>query len=155
MNVGHVMNRKVRSCRPEDTLNRAAQLMWENTCGAIPVVDAELKPVGFLTDRDICMAAYTQGKTLAELKVDAAMARKVICCAVDDDLNVAMKLMAKRGLRRLPVVGEGGKLVGILSLDDLACESARGLRGGVNRELREWVGEVWIAINKGKLQARV
>jgi CBS domain-containing protein len=62
MNVEQVMNRSVKSCRPGDSLNQAAQLMWENRCGAVPVVDAEFKPVGFLTDRDICMAAYTRGK---------------------------------------------------------------------------------------------
>jgi CBS domain-containing protein len=155
VNVEHVMNRSVKSCRSGDSLNHAAQLMWENRCGAVPVVDAELKPIGFLTDRDICMAAYTQGRPLAALRVEGAMARKVTSCRADDDLASAMKLMREKGLRRLPVVGLDGKLVGILSLDDLACEAGRSLRGGVNRELRERIGDVWVAICRGRARARV
>ncbi len=155
MNVGHMMNSNVKACHPADSLNRAAQLMWDNTCGAVPVVDSELKPVGFLTDRDICMAAYTQGKPLGALQVETAMARKVTCCRFDDDLNSAMKLMEEKGLRRLPVLGSDGKLVGILSLDDLACEAGRTLRGAANRELRERVGDVCIAICRGRVRARV
>jgi CBS domain-containing protein len=154
MNVEAVTNRDVKTCRPTDSLNRAAQLMWENRCGAVPVVDSQSRPVGFLTDRDICMAAYTQGKPLAALQVDSAMARKVTSCRLSDDLNSALKLMAEVGVRRLPVVGPEGKLVGILSLDDLACEAGRSLRGAVNRELRERVADVWMAICRGRLLAR-
>jgi CBS domain-containing protein len=155
MNVERVMNWSVKSCHPGDSLNEAARLMWENRFGAVPVVDGELKPVGFLTDRDICMAAYTQGKALAELRAESAMARNVIFCHTDDDLDAVMRLMGEKGLRRLPVVGPDGKLVGILSLDDLACEAGRSLRGGINRELRERVGDVWIAICRGRARARV
>ncbi len=155
MNVEQIMNRNVKSCHPGDSLNLAAQLMWENRCGAVPVVDGESKLVGFLTDRDVCMAAYTQGKPLAAMQVDSAMARKVTSCHGDDDLEFAMRLMGEKGLRRLPVAGSDGKLLGILSLDDLACEAGKSLRGGVNRELRERVGDVWISICRGRARARV
>src|ERR1019366_2605303 len=67
MKVEQMMNRTAKSCHPEDSLNKAAQLMWDNSCGAVAVVDAHSKPIGFLTDRDICMAAYTRGKLLQEL----------------------------------------------------------------------------------------
>jgi CBS domain-containing protein len=70
-----MMNRTVKSCHPEDSLNRAAEVMWENSCGGIAVVDAQFKPIGFLTDRDVRMAAYTRGKSLHELRVEGAMAR--------------------------------------------------------------------------------
>ena len=60
MNVEQIMNREVRSCGPHDPLNKAAQIMWDTPCGAVPVVDEQGRPVGFLTDRDVCMAAYTQ-----------------------------------------------------------------------------------------------
>jgi len=87
------MNRNVKSCRPQDSLNKAAQIMWDETCGAVPVVDDQHKPVGFLTDRDICMAAYTQGKPLEQLRVETAMARRVVSCTGEDDLGSAAGLM--------------------------------------------------------------
>jgi CBS domain-containing protein len=155
MKVEQIMNRSVKVCHPHDSLNRPAQIMWENSCGAVPVVDERSRPVGFLTDRDICMAAYTQGKPLAQLRVEAAMARKVIACRAEDDLNAAARLMRQNRTRRLPVIGSDGALVGLLSLDDLACEAARTLRGGVNSELRNLVLEVHLSINRGRPRLHV
>jgi predicted transcriptional regulator len=115
-------------------------------------VDEQFRPIGFLTDRDICMAAYTQGKPLAELQVEGAMARKVVSCASDDDLRSAAQLMRDNGKRRLPVVNQDGTLVGLLSLDDLACEAARTLRGGMNADLRDMVLDVHLSIHRGHLR---
>jgi CBS domain-containing protein len=152
MKVEQIMNRQVEVCYPHDSLNRAAQIMWEKACGAIPVVDEGSKPTGFLTDRDVCMAAYTQGKPLEAMRVEGAMARKVVCCMADDDVSSAAQLMRQNGVRRLLVVGRDGTLQGLLSLDDLACEAARTMRGGVNTELRNLVLEVHLAINRGRLR---
>jgi CBS domain-containing protein len=152
MKVEQIMNREVEVCYPHDSLNRAAQIMWEKACGAIPVVDEESKPIGFLTDRDVCMAAYTQGKPLEALRVEAAMARKIVCCNAEDDLSSAAQAMQQNRVRRLLVVGRDGKLEGLLSLDDLACEAARTMRGAVNNELRNLVLEVHLAINRGRLR---
>jgi CBS-domain-containing membrane protein len=99
------------------------------------VVDEQGKPVGFLTDRDVCMAAYTQNKPLTELPVEGAMARTPVCCRVEDDLDSAAQLMREHRTRRVPVVDGNGILVGLLTLDDLACEAARPLRGGRNNKL--------------------
>jgi len=155
MIVEDMMNRAVQCSNPGDSLNRAAQLMWENTCGAVPIVDDQRRPVGFLTDRDVCMAAYTQGKPLEAMSVESAMARRVVTCQAADDLGVALRLMAENGLRRLPVVDSEGRIAGILALDDIACEAGRKLRGGVNSELRERLAEVWISICRGRARARV
>ena len=154
MKVEHMMNRAVKSCQPEDSLNKAAQLMWDNKCGALVVVDAHSKPIGFLTDRDICMAAYTRGKLLQDLTVEGAMASRIICCGIDDELTAAMDVMRNKHVRRLPVIGHNGVLVGILALDDLAYEASLPLRGGVNYRLREQVAEVFIAICHGRVSAR-
>jgi CBS domain-containing protein len=151
MKVEQIMNRAVKSCRPLDSLSAAAQIMWDEPCGAVPVVDDQGKPVGFLTDRDVCMAAYTQGKPLEQLRVESAMARKVVSCAAEDDLSAAAGLMRQNGTRRLPVIDKNGALVGLLSLDDLACEAARALRGGANDELRNLVLEVLLSINRGRV----
>ena len=152
MKVGQIMNRNVKACHPQDSLNKAAQIMWEERCGAVPVVDENSRPTGFLTDRDICMAAYTRGEPLAALKVEQAMARKVVSCKADDDLSAAAQLMRLSRTRRLPVIATDGTLVGLLSLDDLACEAARPLRGGVNDELRNLVLEVHLSINRGRVR---
>ena len=152
MKVEQIMNRNVKVCRPQDSLNKPAQIMWDEPCGAVPVVDDQRKPVGFLTDRDICMAAYTQGKPLHEVRVETAMARKVVSCVAEDDLTSAAGLMRQHRTRRLPVIDRNGVLVGLLSLDDLACEAARALRGGVNDELRNLVLEVHLSINHGRMR---
>jgi len=154
MKIEQIMNRNVRYCRPQDSLNSAAQIMWEAGCGAVPVVDEQSRPIGFLTDRDVCMAAYTQGRLLREIPVETAMARKVVTCGVEDELSTAAVLMQQNRTRRLPVIDQDGTLVGLLSLDDLACEAARALRGGSNDELRNLVLEVHLSINRGRILLR-
>jgi CBS domain-containing protein len=152
MKVEQIMNRSVRCCHPQDSLNKPAQIMWEEPCGAVPVVDDQRRPIGFLTDRDVCMAAYTQGRLLSEIPVEMAMSRNVVSCTTEDGLDSAAQLMRQKRTRRLPVVNQDGALVGLLSLDDLACEAARPLRGGVNDGLRNLVLEVHLSINRGRVR---
>lgn len=149
MKVEQIMNRDVISCGPCDPLNKAAQIMWDTPCGAVPVVDEQGRPVGFLTDRDVCMAAYTQNKPLSDLPVEIAMARTPVCCRAEDDLDSAAQLMRQHRTRRVPVIDGNGLLVGLLTLDDLACEGARPLRGGRNSKLGDLVLEVLLSINRG------
>jgi CBS domain-containing protein len=143
MNVKQLMRHRVPTSKPEDTLNTAARMMWEEGCGSVPVVDAQFRPVGFLTDRDICMAAYTQGRSLRDISVDTAMARTVVCCEEGDELEHAVQLMRDNCLRRLPVVNGRGVLIGLLSLDDIACESQRNLRGATDHNLTGLVGDIY------------
>lgn len=146
MNVKRLMKHQVRTCRPDDSLNEVAQIMWDEACGSVPVVDEHYRPVGFLTDRDICIAAYTQGRPLRELKVESAMARSVISCGSEEDLEHAARLMRENCVRRLPVVDAHGVLVGLLSLDDVACESQRSLRGASDHNLAALVADVYGSI---------
>jgi CBS domain-containing protein len=125
MKVTELMTTEVKTCRQSDSLNRAAQLMWENDCGAIPVVDSELTVIGMLTDRDICMAAYTQGVPLTGASVGSAMSGNVRVCAASDNITSAAELMREHQIRRLPVVDKAQKLVGILSMSDIAREAER------------------------------
>ena len=120
MKVVELMVQEVTACSPDDTLNRAAQIMWENDCGCVPVVDRAARLVAMLTDRDICMAAYTGGRTLKEIRVSAAMSAKLFACRLDDDIADAQKMMRAHQVRRIPVSDEGGRLVGIVSLTDIA-----------------------------------
>jgi CBS domain-containing protein len=125
MKVSDLMTKGVRTCHQHDSLNRAAQLMWENDCGAVPVVDADMKVIGMLTDRDICMAAYTQGVALANASVGSAMSCDVCICGESDNITSAAERMRDRQIRRLPVVDEENRLVGILSMSDIAREADR------------------------------
>jgi CBS domain-containing protein len=114
------MIRDVRTCRPETSLNDAANEMWQGNCGILPVVDADRKLVGVITDRDVCMGAYTQGRVLSDLPVRNSMSRAVFACRPSDPIEDVIRCMADHQVRRVPVVDAKGGLVGILSLDDLA-----------------------------------
>lgn len=120
MNISEVMKVDVMSCRPDETLAEAAGRMWTCGVGCLPVVNEEGHVVGMITDRDICMAAFTQGRPLAAIPVEIPMARRVFACLPSDELAVAEELMRTHQVRRLPVIDPSGHLLGIVSLDDLA-----------------------------------
>ncbi|MFN7588259.1 MAG: CBS domain-containing protein [Planctomycetota bacterium] len=119
MNVKDVMTREVRSVRMADRLDAAARLMWEQDCGIAPVVDSSHVLVGVLTDRDLCMATYTQGRPLSEIPVTAVMARMLRTIKPDDTLATAMGVLQQAQVHRLPVVDARGVLVGLLAVNDL------------------------------------
>ena len=124
MKVLNVMTKDVLACSPVDTLAQAARILWENDCGCVPVVDSERRVAGIVTDRDICMAAYIQGASLAQLRVECAMARRVHTCRPQDDAVSVLEVMKREQVRRLPVVDGNRRLIGIVSLNDLAAEAA-------------------------------
>jgi CBS domain-containing protein len=113
------------ACRPEDALTEAARIMWQHDCGCVPVVCNDGRLCGLITDRDICMAAYLQGRPLAAIRVDDVMARHVTACAPQDSLQEVARAMREARVRRIPVVEDDGVLVGIVSLADLALEPER------------------------------
>ncbi len=125
MNVEQLMQRTVQTCRAHHTLNDAARLMWEHDCGCLPVVDDDGKVVGMLTDRDICMAVYTRGQPLWQVPVAAAMAADPRTCRTGDSLTEAESVMRQNQIRRLPVIDRRNRVVGILSLNDVARQAAR------------------------------
>jgi CBS domain-containing protein len=134
MKVDQVMTRNVMICRPEDTLNEATRKMWDHACGCLPVVDDSERVLGILTDRDVAMAAYTQGKALHELMVRPAMSQDVAFCRLGDPLETAERTMQERQVRRLPVLGSEGRLAGIITLSDIAREWER-RKGGRSKDL--------------------
>lgn len=149
MRVEELMTRPVHSCRPEDSLEQAARSMWEHDCGSLPVsaaANGERRAVGMITDRDICMAALFQGKPLRELCVRDAMAKEVQVCKPEDSLSGVEETMRTNRIRRLPVVGRQGALLGVISLADLAREAARE-RSKPSKEITETeVGDTLAAI---------
>jgi CBS domain-containing protein len=125
MKVADLMTSDIVTCRSDDSLNRAAQLMWERRCGCVPVLDDAGKAVGIVTDRDVCMAAYTQGRRLDDLPVAVAMSRSVWTCPVSASIEDAEDIMAAHGIHRLVVVGDDGRPCGLLSLHDVARSAAQ------------------------------
>lgn len=118
MKICDIMTKDVYACRVGDTLSKAAQMMWDHDCGAVPIVDAQSRPIGMLTDRDICMAAQFSGKSLAAIRVEEAMSKQLFSCNPDDTVEAAEAIMRERQVRRIPIV-EFDMLVGILSMNDL------------------------------------
>jgi CBS domain-containing protein len=142
MLVQDIMQQPAITCRRDDTLNRAAQLMWEHDCGALPVVDEGNCLVGMLTDRDALMAAYTQGGALRDLFVRDAMSSSVYSCRGDEPIEVAERIMGEQQVRRVPVVDEYFQPVGVLSINDLARDAARHKHHGQDREFIETLAAV-------------
>jgi len=100
-------------------LDAAARLLWDNDCGCLPVVDAAGVLKGMITDRDICMAALSTGRSIAELRVAESMTRDVAFVGPRDALSTAEDAMRRRRVHRLPVVDAERRVVGVLCANDL------------------------------------
>jgi CBS domain-containing protein len=122
MDVRELMAAPVFTVAVDDTLSCAAKLMRDHAIGCLPVVDEHGTLVGVLTDRDIALQAYEWGEALWQLRVDAGMHQPAVVCHATNDIATAARLMREHRVRRLPVV-EGGRPIGIISLDDLARAS--------------------------------
>jgi CBS domain-containing protein len=118
--VRSIMSGNVATCSPADTLHRAAQLMWERDCGAVPVADGEGRLVGIVTDRDLCMAAFTQSRPLASIGVASVLSGRVHTCSGADSVDQAVATLRAQRVRRLVVVDGSRKVVGMLALADVA-----------------------------------
>jgi len=127
MLVQKLMTDSVTCCKPGDTLDVAAEQLWQSDCGALPVCDPadSRKVVGMVTDRDICMHAHFNHRPLDELMVDGAMTHSAKTCRLSDEVQVAEQIMSDSGVRRLPVLDDSSNLAGIISLADIAREAAK------------------------------
>lgn len=143
MRIQEIMSQPVVTCRSTDTLNTAAQLMWEYDIGSVPVVDEEGSIVGVVTDRDVCMAAYTEGNPLRSIPVSNAMAKQVYTCQATDTLEEAERVMSEKQIRRVPIVDSGSRPVGFLSLNDIARRAASSPRkDGIHHELTQTLAAI-------------
>lgn len=123
MLVKSMMTSEVKSCAADTSLAAAARIMSNRDCGIVPVVDAQQKLLGVITDRDVCLAVATRFRSPDELPVRDVMTKKVYTCSPDDDARTALKLMKSRAVRRLPVVTADGRLSGLISIDDLVLRA--------------------------------
>jgi CBS domain-containing protein len=119
MKVRAVMTESPAFCSSETNLGAVGEIMWNNNCGFLPVLSPEQKVVGVLTDRDMCIALATRNQLPGEITAQQVSSGTVYSCQVEDDLSIALTTMSEKGIRRLPVLDEAGKLSGILSVDDV------------------------------------
>ena len=119
MKVADLMARHVEFIEPEANVQDAAALMGELDVGALPIGTPEdLK--GVITDRDILYRLVAEGKDPRRTKVLQIATKLIFSCRIDDELSVAMDLMASQNVRRLPVLDDAERVVGWLTLSDLS-----------------------------------
>ena len=124
MNVQSVMTEKIVAVNQLEPVSSAARLMLRHNLGALPVCDDKGKLRGILTDRDIVTRCVAADMDPEDTMIREIMSRGIQTCSAGDDASSALEAMSAHQVRRLPVVEESGKLVGMVSLGDLARSSA-------------------------------
>ena len=131
MKVQEVMTPNPRTVGPDDTLQQAAQIMRDEDTGVVPVVE-DGRVVGVVTDRDIVIRAVADGEF--ECTIDDIVSDDVICATPEMTTAEAAELMGEHQIRRLPVTDDDDRLVGIVSIGDLAVKEGRDGRMGETLE---------------------
>ena len=130
MKIKDIMTAEPRTCAPGTNLAEAAALMLDGDCGILPVVK-DGKLVGVVTDRDMYIALATRNKRASEITVGEVVQTPVNTCGPDDDVHAALETMKQHRVRRLPVEGFGGTVLGIISMNDIL------LATGARKPVRE------------------
>ena len=126
MEIGKLIIRDVRTSSPDSTLEEAARALWEGDVGSVVVVADDGRPVAMITDRDIAMAAYTQGCCLRDISVRSAMSQRIITCKAEDSVSDVEALMQGEQVRRVWRAGEDRQG----REDTRACRTLSQRRGG-------------------------
>ncbi len=137
MQVKEIMTKSPTFCTPEAGLQAAAQMMCDNDCGELPVLENKqtMKPVGVITDRDITCRAVARGKNPLGLKVSDCMSAPVVTVTPDTDIDVCCELIEMHQIRRVPVVDDRGRLCGIVAQADIARKCGVDKAGEVVRRV--------------------
>ncbi len=134
--VSDVMTRGVRALSPKDTVVMAAQAMQELDVGAIPVCNDE-RLVGIVTDRDLVLRGVAQARLDGNTPIDDVMSRQPLWCFEDQPVDDVLAYMRKAQVRRVPVIDRENRLVGMVSLGDLAFKGDEDLAGSALRSISE------------------
>lgn len=119
MNVNEAMTTPVKCCTPNSNLEEVARLMWEQDCGAIPVVGDDQRPLGIVTDRDIAMSAMLCHAPLWEIPASRVIeSQHLVSCNQNDSIESCVEQMREACVRRILVTDDSGALCGIVSLGD-------------------------------------
>jgi CBS domain-containing protein len=119
------MMKSLAYCHSQTNLAEAANMMGVHNCGILPVVDDGQRPVGVITDRDICLALGAKDRKASELTAGEITKGELFYCGTEDDIRSALEIMRRKRVRRLPVLGKDGLLEGILSLDDVVIRAIK------------------------------
>jgi CBS domain-containing protein len=130
MKVKEVMHKGVVWVSPDTSLPKIARKMREEDIGAIPVGEND-RLVGMVTDRDICCRGLGNGRDPSNLTAREVMSKPILYCRTEQTVGEAVKLMEKKKVRRLPVINEKKRMVGMLSLGDVAQKAKLTLSGEV------------------------
>jgi CBS domain-containing protein len=123
------MTAAVVTARPEDSVARAAQLIRETDCGALPVVDGSGRLIGIITNSDITTRLIARGVNVAHAQVSDCMTDHAFGCPADNSIESCMRAMSWHQVKRIPIVDHEHKVIGIICRRDLAryvCEHAGG-----------------------------
>lgn len=134
--IKELMTVKPRTVKSGDSVVEAAKLMKGEDAGIAPIVDGD-KLVGVVTDRDIAIRVVAEGRDPQSTKVDEVASQNVVTVDPQQDLDEALRLMAQHQLRRLPVIEEDGKLVGIVAQADVARHVDASRTGEVVEQISE------------------
>lgn len=136
MKVREAMHQGARWVSPETTVPELARLMREHDIGAIPIGDND-RLIGMVTDRDIVCRALADGRDPRTLTARQIMTPGIVFCRDEEDLDDAARIMEEKQIRRLPVIDGNKRMVGFLSLGDLAEAGSRDLGGEVLHAVAE------------------
>ncbi len=125
MDIGSLCQRRVDTARPDETARAAAQRMAARCVGSLVVVDARERPIGIVTDRDLMLRVVAADVDPRETQVRDIMTGHAETLPEDASVEEALAAMRAGGVRRLPIVGSDGSLVGIVSVDDVIAQLAR------------------------------
>lgn len=135
MKVQELMTRDVKTCHRGTNLAEVASVLWGSDCGALPVVDDENKIIGMISDRDICFAVATKGRLASEIAVgEITSGKPVYTCTPEGQIQDALATMQQRQVRRLPVVDQENKIIGILSISDVILAAQAESRGKISNQ---------------------
>lgn len=140
MRCHEVMKKVVQCCRTDETVTEIALRMRDANIGFLPVVDSDGRAIGTVTDRDLVTRGIAGGRPSNTTTVDMVMSHEVITCHESDDLNVAEQMMSRHQKSRIICNDSEGRLVGVISLSDIADVETRGraatlLRSVAQREV--------------------
>jgi CBS domain-containing protein len=139
MQVKDVMTPDPACCTPDSTLQRVAEMMVENDCGEIPVVEnmASMLPIGVITDRDITCRTVAKGLNPLVMTVADCMTTPCVTVMPDMSLDECCRILEENQIRRVPVVDASGACCGIVALADIAKHTTKRDAGEVVKEVSE------------------
>lgn len=128
MKVEKAMHKNVEWRTPSATVAELAKLMRDEDIGAVPIGEND-RLVGMVTDRDLALRAFADGENTSEITARDVMTKGIVYCEHDDDVEEAIALMQKKQIRRLPVINDDKRMVGMLSLGDISHAASHAASG--------------------------